>query len=209
MKCVLMFDFDGVIADSLDVFYEEFSAVCRELRFDKVASRVDLLALFEDNFVRGLVKAGFPICRLRKLFRLFAPRIAQANRRVPPHPGMLELLGDLAGRFPVYIITSNMTEAILTFLATYKVAGIRDVLGGDQETSKVKKIRRVMRSYPGHTAYYVGDTKGDMREARTAGALPIGAAWGWHPVEKLREGEAERIVDSPGQLRALFLGESA
>jgi phosphoglycolate phosphatase len=202
---VIMFDFDGVIADSFEVFYAEFGAAVRALGFERLSTRESLLQLFEGNMFRSLVKMGFPMRKLRNLGKEFQPRIAAANETVEPFAGMPELLAELAAAHPTYIITSNQTAAIERFLERFQVEGVRDVLGADKEPSKVKKIRRVSRNYRGHTPWYIGDTKGDMLEGNEAGAITVGAAWGWHGEAKLLEGAARHIVHSPADLRKLFL----
>jgi len=212
MQCVIknpiiMFDFDGVVADSLEVYFGEFTRACHELGFHRLNSREAFLRLFEGNVVRQLFWAGFPMYRIRRLLRTFAPRIAEAQRRVSPFAEMPEVVRDLAAVYPVYVITSNATDTILDFLLRHNICGIRDVLGSDKERSKVKKIRSIMRRHPGLTPCYIGDTKGDIREARHAGAVPIAVAWGWHTVAKLLEGKPELVVDTPQSLRKIFLKE--
>jgi phosphoglycolate phosphatase len=204
MEPVIMFDFDGVVADSLDVFFAEFTGVCAGMGFDRINSREAFLALFETNLLEGLVRAGFPVWKLKKLARAFAPRIAEANRRVEPFPGMPEIVRTLAARHPLYFITSNASAAIEAFVKTHAIAGVRDVLGADKEPSKVKKIKQVRKLHPEHTPYYIGDTKGDMVEARRAGAVAVGAAWGWHPVETLAAGMPDHLLRRPEELLALF-----
>jgi len=212
MQCIIknpiiMFDFDGVVADSLEVYFDEFTKACHELGFHRLNSREAFLRLFEGNVIRQLFWAGFPMYRIRRLLRTFAPRIAEAQRRVSPFAEMPEVVRDLAAVYPVYVITSNATDTILDFLLRHNICGIRDVLGSDKERSKVKKIRSIMRRHPGLTPCYIGDTKGDIREARHAGAVPIAVAWGWHTVAKLLEGKPEVVVDTPQSLRKIFLRE--
>lgn len=202
---VIMFDFDGVIADSLDIFYAEFSAAVRELGYDRMNSKEALLKLFEGNVLAQLIKAGFPIWKLKQLGRKFAPRIAAANARVQPFPGMPELLAELAAQHAVYIISSNTTEAVEGFLQRHRIAGIRDVLGADKETSKVKKIQQVRRLHPQHTPWYIGDTKGDILEAHSARAIAVAVTWGWHSEELLASANPHHIVHTQQHLRTLFL----
>ncbi len=199
-----MCDFDGVVADSFEVFFDEFLAVCAEMGFKRLHSREAFLRLFETNVLAGLVKAGFPVWRLKKLVRVFGPRIAAANARVQPFAGMPDILNRLAAAFPLYFITSNSSEAILSFTARTGVSHFRDVLGADKEPSKVKKIRQVRARHPDCPAYYVGDTKGDMVESREAGAIAVAAAWGWHPLEKLQEGAPDVVLRRPEELLELF-----
>ena len=49
----------------------------------------------------------------------------------------------------------------------------------------------------------------DMREARLAGATPLGVAWGWHDREQLEAAGAERIAESPADLLAIVAPELA
>jgi phosphoglycolate phosphatase len=46
----------------------------------------------------------------------------------------------------------------------------------------------------------IGDTSFDMEMARAAGATPIGVAWGYHPVEELREAGAVAVLQHPAEL---------
>jgi len=206
---VVMFDFDGVVADSLDVFYAEFSAAVRELGYTKLDSREALLRLFEGNVIANLIKSGFPVWRLKKLGKEFAPRIAAANEKVAPFEGMPELLGHIAARYPVYVITSNTTSAVESFLARHAISGVLDVLGADKEASKVKKIKAVRKLHPGLIPWYIGDTKGDMLEANAAGAISVAAAWGWHSEETLRSAKPAHVVRMPEELRQLLLDGQA
>jgi len=202
---LIILDFDGVIADSGQVYLDMFMGVCRELGVDQFQTKDDFLKLFEGNAIRSLVRMGFPLWRLKRLFQEFKPRIDQANQHVRPFEGMPEVLSQLAQRHPVYIVTSNATDHAQSFLERFGVTGVRGVIGGDEEPSKVKRIRKVRRRHRGRTPYYIGDTKGDMREARRARAVPVAITWGWHPIEKLEEGRPEHVFDSPAAMRAFFL----
>lgn len=205
---LLLFDFDGVVADSFDVFFEAFTGVCTEMGFRRLNSKESLLRLFDGNVVRQLWKAGFPFWRIKALARRFEPRIAAANERIRPFPGMPELVRDLAAVHPVYIISSNASSHVEAFCARFAIAGIRGVLGADRETSKVKKIRTIWKRHPGHVPHYIGDTRGDMVEGRKAGVKTVAVAWGWHALPHLREARPDFIVQTPEDLRVLFASRS-
>ena len=202
---VLMFDFDGVIADSRDIYFEVFSAICEEKGFHKLNSREAFSRLMEGNVFRELLKAGFPIHRLKKLADEYKPRLDEANERIPPYPEMVALLNALTEAYPVYVITANQTDMVERFLVRHGVTGVRAVIGGDQEMSKVKRIRSVKKRYKDRTAFYIGDTKGDMREARKARVQAVGVTWGWHSARKLREASPHHILVEPAELHAMFL----
>lgn len=49
-------------------------------------------------------------------------------------------------------------------------------------------------------AVMIGDTEFDMEMARAAGCRRIGVSWGYHPVDRLRKGGAEQIIESFDEL---------
>lgn len=204
---IFLFDYDGVVADSFEIFKNEFLSVCTDMGFDHLNSTEAFLKLFENNVLLQLLRSGFPVWRLKQFGEMFSPRIAEANRRVLPFPGMPELLTELAAVWPLYIITSNMSASIEEFIARHQVQGVRGIFGADVEPSKVKKIRKVRALHPGHAAFYIGDTKGDMIEGRQAGAITVAAGWGWHSEALLRAGKPAYYVAAPEYLRAVLLGE--
>lgn len=201
---ILLFDFDGVIADSLAAYYPVFVETCRDLGFQGPSTREAFLNIFDTNAIKGLRRAGVPLLKLRQLGRTLAPRVVALNQDVAPFPGMVDLLCTLADHEPVYVVTSNMTEPTATFLADHGITGIRDVVGADRESSKVKKIRRITKQHPSATPWYVGDTRGDIVEGRKAGATTVGAGWGWHGAERLALERPDHLVDTVGALVALL-----
>jgi len=84
------------------------------------------------------------------------------------------------------------------------VQGVAEVAGAETGRSKVEKIRDLTARFAGQEAYwYVGDTAGDIREAREAGVTPLGVAWGWHDPELLEQAGAQRIAATPAELLAI------
>jgi phosphoglycolate phosphatase len=47
------------------------------------------------------------------------------------------------------------------------------------------------------TTIVLGDTSFDMAMAAAAGAMPIGAGWGYHEAEELVEAGAVAVADQP------------
>ena len=54
------------------------------------------------------------------------------------------------------------------------------------------------------TTFVVGDTSFDMAMAAAAGALPIGAGWGYHDADELLRAGAAGVADEPGDVLALI-----
>ena len=201
---VIAFDFDGVIADSLDAYFPVFQSCCADLGFSGPASMEAFLDVFDSNAVKGLLKAGVPFYRLRQLGKRLAPRVAALNLEVQPFPGILDLIRTLQQRHSVYVVTSNVTKATVQFMDRHGIRGLEDVIGSDRQASKIKKIRRIAKQHRGSEVWYIGDTLGDMKEARAARAIPVAACWGWHDRARLATGNPDHLVESPAALAALL-----
>ena len=86
---------------------------------------------------------------------------------------MPQVLEDLADARTVVIVTSSPAEVVEGWLRTHEVHGVAEVAGAETARSKVEKIHALLARFPGQEVYwYVGDTAGDIREAREAGVTP-------------------------------------
>ena len=197
---LIMFDFDGVIADSLDDQCRAYERTFRAHGLGHLATCKQFVDFTEDNWFAALATAGVPPAVVEDV------EDAIGATPVPElFPGMAEVVERLAAAHPLFVITSSRTAMVERILAAHGVRGVVEVLGGDHEPSKTRKIRTVRRRFgESLPAWYVGDTIGDMVEARAAGAVTVGAAWGWHGAERLRRASPDHMAAVPGDLLDLF-----
>jgi phosphoglycolate phosphatase len=205
-----MFDFDGVIVDSLDVFSVAFLDACRAVDVEGFSTADDLLALMEDNFYAGMRARGVADEQVAEILRRLGEALVRARHWLKPFPLVPEVLEDLADARTVVIVTSSPAEVVEGWLRTHQVHGVTEVAGAETARSKVEKIHALQARFPGQEVYwYVGDTAGDVREAREAGVTPLGVSWGWHEPEMLMEAGAERVAFSPAELLTIVAPELA
>jgi len=205
-----MLDHDGVVVDSLDIFMSAFLAACRRLGLPQIATTDDALALFEGNFYEGMRDVGADDDQIREAMLRTSGALRVAMPALRPFPLMPEVVGELAEARRLVIVSSNASDVVDLFLRRHGIAGVAEVAGAESGRSKAAKIEGLLALHPGQDVYwFVGDTAGDMREARLAGATPLGVAWGWHPPEVLLEAGAERIADTPADLLAIVAPELA
>jgi phosphoglycolate phosphatase len=205
---LVMFDFDGVIVDSLDIFSAAFSEACSAAGVEGFGRPEDLLAVMEDNFYAGMRARGVPDERVTEVLRRLGTALVRARRWLKPVPLMPQVLEELADVRTVVVVTSSPNAVVEGWLRGHDVAGVAEVAGAETSRSKVEKIRALQERFPGQGVYwYVGDTAGDIREAREAGATPLGVAWGWHEPRQLLEAGAEGVAASPAELLTLLAPE--
>jgi phosphoglycolate phosphatase len=204
MNALVMFDYDGVIVDSFELFSACFMKACHQNKFYKLNSREKVLALFETNIFEAMLDFGLDENSINRILETFKSDIDAYQNDLRMFDGMPDTLKKISENNKIVIITSNVTGAAKRVLQNNGVSCFEDVLGAEKEKSKVKKIRQTMARYPGLPAYYIGDTKGDMIEGRKAGAITVAALWGWHAVKKLEEGSPDHLVPSPKALLDLL-----
>jgi len=99
-----------------------------------------------------------------------------------PFPGIEEALKLLKERGILMAVVTGKSDYSAAY--TLKYLGIAQyfdkVEAGDTraivKSSAIRKILAAWRMEPGEAAY-IGDTDSDMKEAETAGVLPLGAEW--------------------------------
>jgi phosphoglycolate phosphatase len=204
MNALIMFDYDGVIVDSFELFSACFMKACHQNKFYEPDSPEKILALFESNVFEALLGFGLDDNSVHQILETFQSDIGAYQNDMRLFDGISDTLKKIAKNNKIVIITSNISKAAKQVLINNGVSCFEDVLGAEKEKSKVKKIRQTMARYPGLPAFYIGDTKGDMIEGRKAGAITVAVLWGWHAVKKLEEGAPDHFVRSPEALLDLL-----
>jgi phosphoglycolate phosphatase len=203
-----MFDYDGVIVDSLDIFSTSFLDACKAAGVEGFTRADDLLAVMEGNFYTSMRARGVSDEQVAEILSRLGAMLVRARHWLKPVPLMPQVLEELADVRTIVIVTSSPNGVVEGWLRGHDVPGVSEVAGAETARSKVEKIHALQGRYPGQDVYwYVGDTSGDIREAREAGATPVGVAWGWHEPERLLEAGAERIAATPAELLSILAPE--
>jgi len=202
-KKILLFDFDGTIVDSIDVALEAYNAIAYDYSLPKMQDKKAFVKLYDDNFYSSLMKLGLLREKIQDFTRELREWFLKCGYGAKLFSGMKEVVNKLAEKNQLIVITSNIG---FTVKGLIKEAGlnIEEVLGGDKETSKMKKILSVKKRFPDAELYYIGDTKGDVLEGQRAGVKTIAVSWGYHAREELEKVEPDFIVNKPEELLNIF-----
>ena len=203
---LLLFDFDGVVVDSLDFYETLVRDGLAAIGSPVVRTRDDFIALFDDNFYDALTKRGIDAAAFN---RAVADVIPHADyTAIHPFDDLFPVLRELKDRCTLAVISSNSRFAIETLLEKTGCNDcFNDILGADETLSKVKKIKDAVDKWrvDKDAAYYIGDTVGDIKEAKEAGITVIAVTWGWHPRARLERARPDHIVDTPDELRKIVV----
>ncbi|MCX5820038.1 MAG: HAD family hydrolase [Deltaproteobacteria bacterium] len=200
---LFLFDFDGVLSDSLDLYAEAVRRCLERIGTPVVKTREDYLVLFEGNFYESMAARGVDLAAFAQAAKEIMPGIDYDAMR--PFDGLLPVLESLKKDHLLVVISSNGSKTIHRMLERFGFDPyFEEILGSDFLVSKKEKIDHALAKYgiPPERTFYIGDTTGDIVEARAAGVRTVAVTWGWHSRERLVAAHPDFLVDTPeGLLR--------
>jgi phosphoglycolate phosphatase len=211
----VIFDLDGTLLDTLEDIAGSVNAIL-ERRGRPLFSVEGCKMLVGDGIDEMVRRAWAPdpvrdedIHNVIVEFRDEYERRWRSHSR--PYPGIPELLTGLAGRGIEMAVLSNkshpFTERMtLDLLPDFRFAVIRGATPDiplKPDPSPALMIAEALRVPPSEFVF-LGDTKIDMRTARAAGMVPVGALWGFRGAVELLENGASRLLSSPLELLDYF-----
>lgn len=207
MDNILIFDFDGVLADSLAPMLSYAGQVCRELGIATSPTISDLEALEKMEFSAFALQLGIPDEQIETFvtrnFELFTER----EEPLQIKPGMKTVVSKLAEDNILTIITGNSCRVVEKFLEAYGMRSeFQTVLCAEHEGTRLEKILIIKNQYSAQNAelYMIGDAVSDIRAAGEAGVKSLAVAWGHQSKGKLIREEPYLIIDEPEDLLVYF-----
>ena len=201
---LLLFDFDGVLVDSLDVYEKTVTLCLAKINQPLKRGRQEFLELFDGNFYEMLAQKGVD---LDKFMTTSVDILSQVNySEIKPFDAMWPVLQELKKNHCLIIISSNDMPTIREALRLYGFENIfKEILGSDFMLSKKDKILYAAKKYSAMPAdiYYIGDTIGDIKEGKQVGIKTIGVTWGWHNKTKMASSNPDYLFDNPQELLQL------
>ena len=201
---LFLFDFDGVIVDSLAVYEKTVKENLQKIKQPIVKSREEFLELFDDNFYESLKNKGIDLDVFMKASEDILAQVKMKDMK--PFPAVAQVIEELHKNHCLIVISSNDNASIKESLEFFNYDGyFKEILGSDFMFSKKEKILYAAKKYQTalNDIYYIGDTTGDIKEGKQAGVKTVGVTWGWHSKEKMAASKPDYLFDNPQELLQL------
>jgi phosphoglycolate phosphatase len=186
---LILFDFDGTLADTLPWFRSVFHIVGEKHGFRKL-DQGDHEKLRERDSKEILKMLGVPFWKVPMIANEMRGLMASRIRETKLFPGTSALLKNLAAKGArLGIVSSNSFENVSQILGAENMLRIQYHECGVSMFGKASKLKKVLRSSktPPAQAIYIGDELRDLVAARAA-RVPFGAvSWGYNSPEALKK----------------------
>lgn len=205
LMALIIFDFDGVLADTLDDLIQFGQEVCDELGVKHVVKKEDLSNLEIMSFPSFGRACEVP----EQLVDEFVQRCLKRFAAKKSPPAIFNELGTIVRNFSVNhtiaIITTNSSQNVNAFLIEHGLGEcIHAVYGVDIPGSKAQKISIARDQFSAdrkrESVFMIGDSLSDISAAKEASVTSVAVTWGHQSLEHLLRGDPDYIVNFPHNL---------
>jgi len=200
---VIIFDFDGTIADTVDALVSIANRLAAEFGYAQITP--EQLTLLRSFSSREIIKySGVSLIKIPFLVKKVKSELKTKIPELKPIPGIKEALIQLQQHdYKLGIITSNSRENVTDFLAINELNNLFEfIYSGVTIFGKTTIINNVLRQkqFKPQTVIYVGDETRDIEASKKANIKVIAVTWGFNSSEILAKQKPDFLINHPTEL---------
>jgi phosphoglycolate phosphatase len=200
---LIIFDYDGVLADTLDDLIQFGQEACNQLGVNHVLTKDDLGNLEVMSFATFGRACEVPEHLVDEFVKISLNLFAEKETPPAIFAGLDEVIRYFSANHKIAVVTTNTSQNVHAFLAKHGLDSfIHAVYGVDTPGSKAQKISLARERFVENeeTVFMIGDALSDVRAAKEAGVISIAVTWGHQSLENLLRGEPDYVAHSPNSL---------
>ncbi|MBM3857762.1 MAG: HAD family hydrolase [Verrucomicrobia bacterium] len=199
---VLLFDFDGTIADTRTLALRILNELSEEFRFRSLPEEElpEARNMTTQKLIRHL---GIRRWRVPKIARRGLVKFQERIHEVEPIAEMPAILDQLHERgFRLGILTSNSQTNVTAFLKHHHISCFEFIRSSSKLFGKARELRRIMKEHHLQTEelIYIGDETRDIEATHSTAIRMAAVTWGYNSADILRSMNPEFLFDKPEQL---------
>jgi phosphoglycolate phosphatase len=202
---LIIFDFDGVLADTLNDLIHFGQEACDELGIKHVVKKDDLSNLEIMSFASFGRACEVPEHLVDEFVQRCLKRFAEKKSPPAIFNGLSNVVRHFAINNTLAIVTTNSSQNVNAFLIEHGLDEcIHAVYGVDIPGSKAQKISIAQNQFSADTkqqsVFMIGDSLSDIRAAKEASVTSVAVTWGHQSLEHLLRGAPDYVVPFPHDL---------
>jgi phosphoglycolate phosphatase len=202
---LIIFDYDGVLADTLDDLIQFGQEACNQLGVHHVVTKDDLSNLEVMSFATYGRACEVPEHLIDEFVKISLNLFAEKETPPAIFAGLEEVIRRFSANHKIAVVTTNTSQNVHAFLVKHGLDSfIHAVYGVDTHGSKAQKISkarsRLLEKEKQEAVFMIGDSLSDVRAAKEAGVTSVAVTWGHQNLETLQRGNPDYVVHSPNSL---------
>lgn len=206
MKKIVLFDFDGTIADTLPPAVKIANEYLKKEGYSPI-SKAELKALRNMNLLQLVTHFKFPVWKIPSLINTIREDLYKEVEKIKIFPGAKQLIYDLkVNGFKLAILTSNLKKTVDRFLAHQKLEVFDYIKCEPNVLEKAKLISRFLKenNLGKKEVIYIGDEIRDIEACRSVGIQVVSVTWGFNDIDSLQKLKPDFLVKKPAQILELL-----
>ena len=201
---IVIFDFDGTIANTLPFSFQKFLEMAKLLQIDNLSDK-QIIKEIRSKSYQELLRGSFKEVWLKlpfviNIIKNMQEELEKEMENIKFFPGVKKFLFDLKKEgYKLAIISSNKKENIDKFIKFNKLDIFDFVHGKTDLFGKAVYLKKFLKDFnlEKSEVIYIGDEIRDVESCKKVGIKMIGVSWGLHTVEALKKNGVDYIVKKP------------
>lgn len=198
---LVVFDFDGTLADSFDWFCRTQARLAREYRFRSFDA--DDVDGWRSKSARELIRqSGVRWWQVPSVTRRARTLMREEVGSIAAFPGVDDALAVLRGKgVRLALVTSNSEDNVVRILGERTLSRFDQIACGAPLLGKARKLKQVVRTagVPRERVLCIGDEIRDADVARDLGIRFRGVSWGYTLPAALQAHSAGPLFTTPAE----------
>ena len=198
----LIFDFDGTVVNSADLYIKLCNNMAEELKVSPVSIE-SLKELAGLTIRQRCKKLNIPFYRLPFISAMVQEKIKNHIDELHWIDGIEDELIKLKNiGYDLKMISSNSVSNITSFFENNNSDIFKNIYSSKGIFNKHHSIKALLKKYNirKDEALYIGDELRDIKACKKAKIKIIAVTWGYDPKELLLKGKPDFIADTPAQM---------
>jgi phosphoglycolate phosphatase len=202
IKKIIIFDFDGTIADSMGSFFNILNRLAKEFGYRKVEKNKieELRNKKTEEFLKHL---KIPLLKLSFIVNRVLLELNKEIEFLKPIKGVKKTLSVLKNKgYILCILTSNSKDNVNLFLKKHGFCLFKFIYSGSSVFGKTDVLRKVLKEHhlQSDEVIYVGDETRDIEAAKKAKVKAVAVTWGFNTRKILKKFKPNYIINKPNEL---------
>ncbi len=200
---VIIFDFDGTLADTYDAFVEIANSLSGEFGYKPVNEQEQ--ENLKNLSAKDLIKQSeISVFKIPFVLKRLNSELTHKIKELEPIQDIPYCVKKLKSQgYTLGIITSNAEENVVSFLTNHELEQFFDfIYAGTTLFGKHKIIRKLLKEKQllPHEVMYIGDETRDIHSAKKSHVKCVGVTWGFNSGEALSKQNPDFLINQPYEL---------